>query len=770
LDLRKRKFLESSSEDEDWVEGSSEDDDDTEDDDEEDDNDSNSEDDSSDDEEIGARRKRKRKTQKPPASRVIVEVDALKETLEKNSRCVECGGHIVTELKTTCLATSILLACKDESCGYIFRSQAPAGAGLGNDDKRERTTDYAINVLFVLGFLSSGDGGSEAAKVLGMLGLPNDTTMEKRSYGIIEDRISRVIRETTDKILLENLIEEARLSMNASFDENDLKLWKNALTDKTIVVTRRPMLSVSYDMAWQQRNSGHVYASPSGHAFLVGKYSHKPLCLVIKSKLCNYCKSFAKKNPELDIPEHDCVKNHTGSSSSMEPQGCLEMVELLYLKWNCVVKKICCDDDASTRSLVRWSNADHMKNNNTTQVPKVPISKGKNKGKLQDRPDKGRLNGLVPEPLFVADPNHRRKVLTGELVQLADEVVAKKETMTKMDSTRIGKNFGYFIRALPRMEEDEYIDAARAVIEHHFDDHKYCGNWCPRRGMTPEQLNASERYYRNKNNESNAKLYNTLSDKLARFITLDRLQEVVHGMDSQVNESLNNTISWLAPKNKVYCASWSLTNRIGIAVGINSLGMVDYFGRLFKALGIIMTPNIKHFLEVREKSRKNRLQAIKTRDKKKLCNAKKHLALKEHTEIARKERARHDGTYKRGMNMSCVDGYTADDLDQRPKKKRNTNIQCKLCGRKGHSTARSKQCLHYNGGGPTNVPPVATAATTTAQQEDDDARDDTDNFDQFALAEDDDDDSDIFFDPEPWEGPNDDIDNAYDDVQVAYII
>jgi hypothetical protein len=37
---------------------------------------------------------------------------------------------------------------------------------------------------------------------------------------------------------------------------------------------------------------------------------------------------------------------------------------------------------------------------------------------MHPRPDKGKLPAHVPEPLFVADPNHRRKGLTGELIKL----------------------------------------------------------------------------------------------------------------------------------------------------------------------------------------------------------------------------------------------------------------------------------------------------------------------------------------------------------------
>jgi hypothetical protein len=40
--------------------------------------------------------------------------------------------------------------------------------------------DFAMNLLYVIGFLSCRDGGTEAGRVLGLLfGLPNDTTMER---------------------------------------------------------------------------------------------------------------------------------------------------------------------------------------------------------------------------------------------------------------------------------------------------------------------------------------------------------------------------------------------------------------------------------------------------------------------------------------------------------------------------------------------------------------------------------------------------------------
>jgi hypothetical protein len=85
------------------------------------------------------------------------------------------------------------------------------------------------------------------------------------------------------------------------------------------------------------------------------------------------------------IPLHICTRNHDGTSSSMESRTCLEMVTELFDKFHCFVDSICCDDDASTRAMVKWSNADWMTNNNTTVPPRVMITGGKLKGKTKPR-------------------------------------------------------------------------------------------------------------------------------------------------------------------------------------------------------------------------------------------------------------------------------------------------------------------------------------------------------------------------------------------------
>jgi hypothetical protein len=61
--------------------------------------------------------------------------------------------------------------------------------------------------------------------MLGLLGLPNDTTMETRSFGIIEERMAPVLWDLYNEILFENLTEEVRRSIN----DNTFVLWKHTL-------------------------------------------------------------------------------------------------------------------------------------------------------------------------------------------------------------------------------------------------------------------------------------------------------------------------------------------------------------------------------------------------------------------------------------------------------------------------------------------------------------------------------------------------------------
>jgi hypothetical protein len=253
-----------------------------------------------------------------------------------------------------------------------------------------------------------------------------------------------------------------------------------------------------------------------------------------------------------------------------------------------------------------------------------------------------------------------------------------------------------------------------------------------------------------------------LYEKIERFITLERLLEVSHGLDTQVNESFNQSASWFAPKNKVYCSSMSLTNRLSMALGINSLGVAEYFQRLYIALGIVMTEDVRHFLAVKDSTRLKRLEKVKTKEQKKIRLKRKFTSLTNDEAKAKKECQTRAGTYKSGMNVAqgAVDGYTLDDLKMAAteegtattRKNAKKKLVCPHCGLKGHMTKQSTKCLHHNG--PTVAVPLAASlpANDEDDDEDEDARTgpiataarnslaqairDMDNYDSYPLTDD----------------------------------
>jgi len=126
--------------------------------------------------------------------------------------------------------------------------------------------------------------------------------------------------------------------------------------------------------------------------------------------------------------------------------------------------------------------------------------------------------------------------------------VKKRHGIQDGDILRLTMYYAYFIRQLQGIRETEWLEAAKAIVDHHFDMHDHCGNWCRRKMETEQERSQSLKKYRCK--KTNPELYTLLCETIAPFITLSCLQELGHGANTNVNESLNQTISWFAPKNR----------------------------------------------------------------------------------------------------------------------------------------------------------------------------------------------------------------------------
>ena len=67
--------------------------------------------------------------------------------------------------------------------------------------------------------------------------------------------------------------------------------------------------------------------------------------------------------------------------------------------------------------------------------------------------------------------------------------------------------------------------------------------------------------------------------------------------DTHTNESMNNVIAYVAPKNNTMAHSMSLNNRILCVVGISIFGFKTNWKRVFALMEIQTTSTFKQFLQ-----------------------------------------------------------------------------------------------------------------------------------------------------------------------------
>jgi len=225
--------------------------------------------------------------------------------------------------------------------------------------------------------------------------------------------MSGQIQEVTKAALEANLLEEVRLTMQDD-DDSDYDAWLAAVNSNEGVdldTAQYAKINGGTDMAWQKRASGRLYNSLSGHELIIGAKTRKPIIMCVKTKFCRVC-CYAKAKGAIPR-NHRCGINHTDSSGSMEADALVDMVHELDTKWKCHMVKICTDDDSTMRARLRWNNDDHKAFYGT--FPMVEIMKGKDKGKMRLRKCTGQLKPNIQEPVFVADPAHRKKTLRNRL-------------------------------------------------------------------------------------------------------------------------------------------------------------------------------------------------------------------------------------------------------------------------------------------------------------------------------------------------------------------
>jgi hypothetical protein len=343
------------------------------------------------------------------------------------------------------------------------------------------------------------------------------------------------------------------------------------------------------------------------------------------------------------------------------------------------VIKIVIDDDASTRALLTHSLAEFARRVVDFQWPvdakgkKIPVGK-----------DVGKLPFEHPVIVFLADLMHRIRSFGKYVFGLAN-APKSTSTCTMVDAYWLKRNFGYWLLSYCKKDFDIFSNKSQAVVEHHFNNHSHCNEWCSmRKGADATTEAKGNLKYRCKT--ENSKLYDQIHDVVSRFTTPVKLRECHHRYSYQKNESMNKVISRYVPKDRTFCKSMSLSSRVCLAVGLDSVRHKEYYQRFFDETKSDMPENTRRML-VKMSNRKKYDGNYQAQPKRK----RKRIEMKfgKMKEGLKKQMA------DKAMRLVYATRHSMGLDDEGVEQAENNPNTCIFCGVAGHKTRRAKICKYF---------------------------------------------------------------------------
>ena len=252
-------------------------------------------------------------------------------------------------------------------------------------------------------------------------------------------------------------------------------------------------LTLAYDMGWQKRS--RAMNSLTGVGEFIGTETDKVVAYGTLSKRCISCE-VAERSKRPPYP-HDCRRNHTGSSKSMEPAVAVKLAKSL-TQHGAHVSCLVGDDDASTIK--------HLKD----QV-----------GPVAKQSDIGHTKRGLGNKLYDAKAKNK------QCKQLSSMVI-----------TYVQKMFAYALQN-NRGDAEGLKSTLLAITPHAFGDHtRCCETWC---GYLKSPATYKHRGLPHGNDLNCAETRKTIAELLGGLA--DQADKLVPLASSQANESFNNIVA-----------------------------------------------------------------------------------------------------------------------------------------------------------------------------------------------------------------------------------
>jgi hypothetical protein len=501
---------------------------------------------------------------------IIIPLDKLIKFIETNFVCKRCRKRLDTcnpvETKPKLGFEIFGLACGlnfECGCGaedrlrpsVVSESQSKVET-LANGkpfQNRLNSADFEINRRFHLGLQLCGSGGHDGAVIAGMLKI-NVNPMQKQ-WTRLQETLAKAIIKVGTEVLDENLYIECQFNPKGE--------------------DGRYTLEVASDTRWDKRGSTRRYNSLSGCSVAFGLRAKLPIGIETMSSVCIKCTKGILHDADV------CPKNYQGSSKGMEVTGAAAIVKRLFenVYHKCYVANLVTDDDSSVRNFLTHSYREQLEAAIITEAEWPRYANGKKK------PDNGLLPLLHAIIRFKADKGHRVRGYSHFLFAEAVKSIANGCGCTKVDAERMKRQLSWTLRLHCFGTYEEFQTAVLAVLEHHFNNHQYCGDWCQASKVAgAEEVSAAGLRFRCK--ERNKELYLVLKKHHEEFMEESKLRQLFHRYDTNTVEGFNKFLTKFLPKDRTYCQTIENQARTMLAVSLQSIGYRQFYQRVFALTGM----------------------------------------------------------------------------------------------------------------------------------------------------------------------------------------
>jgi hypothetical protein len=237
------------------------------------------------------------------------------------------------------------------------------------------------------------------------------------------------------------------------------------------------------------------------------------------------------------------------------------------------------------------------------------------------QPDNGKLPLDHPPIEKLSGPIHYVKNYKSELYKLVDLLKKKSETC-KADAMRLSCNLAYKIpQHTPSLGKEDctfkkFKTAGEASFEHHWNNHKHCGEWCQAKTWTEEEKIQNKGKFRDK--IKNKKEYEQQMKVKKKYLSTIRLRWCYHQFCNHKMEQLHRlVVNVFLPKRSYFYRTICGRARTYLAMSVDTLGFEEYYKELYKELEISMSSITARYYKQHDQKRKRDKNYVKSPARKK---------------------------------------------------------------------------------------------------------------------------------------------------------